>query len=104
MLKRHFAHLCFTNLLLDACSSLAPARGVGVSSTWRGEKRCLLSLHSTLMVRTAAWNLPIPSTRMLGGKYHAMRRYHGISPVFTVHYQDLEYCARNSEKQAAVSF
>ena len=29
---------------------------------------------------TAAWNLPIPSTRILG--YHDIRRYHGISPGF----------------------
>ena len=53
---------------------------------------------------TAAWNLPILSTRILGYNDHAKRRYHGISPGFPVHYQDLEYWARNSEKQAAVAF
>ena len=38
---------------------------------------------------TAAWNLPILSTRILGQNNHAKRRDHGISPGFPVHYQDL---------------
>ena len=33
-----------------------------------------------------------------------MRRYHGISPGFPVHYHDLEYGAGNSEKQGICSF
>ena len=40
---------------------------------------------------TAAWNLPILSTRILGQNNHAKRRDHGISPGFPVHYQDLEH-------------
>ena len=39
-------------------------------------------------------------TMILGLKHHAIR-YHGILPVFHVHYQDLGYQARNIEKQAA---
>ena len=41
--------------------------------------------------KTAAWYMPIPSTLGIWGIYHAIRRYHGTSPIFPVHYQYLEY-------------
>ena len=40
---------------------------------------------------TTAWNLPHSQYWDYGVKHHAIRRFHGISPGFPVHYQDLEY-------------
>jgi hypothetical protein len=34
---------------------------------------------------------PFPVLVLWGKKHHAIRRYYGVSPVFTVHYQYLEY-------------
>ena len=53
---------------------------------------------------TAAWNLPILSTRSRGREHLAIRRY-GTSPGFTAYYQDVEYYReRKHDKQAVVSF
>ena len=55
----------------------------------------LLYIQSVLIIHaknaTPACNMPILSTRILGLNHHAKRRYHGISPGFPVHYQNLEH-------------
>ena len=41
-----------------------------------------------VLLMSAAMSLSISNLLIIE---HAKRRYHGISPVFTVHYQDLEH-------------
>ena len=56
----------------------------------------------TLRMQTAAWNPPIPITRILGYNTHAICRYHG--GVFVVHYLAVSRLPSESERKVGCSF
>ena len=60
--------------------------------------------HAQNDAETAAGTFPSSVLGFRDKKHYAIRRYHGISPGFTIHYQYLGYRARISEQQDVVLF